>query len=128
MTLPRKRLTTKGRRELYRREAAKARDAGLGEHPICNIAWCGLPVLPGQSWDESHDGIPHAFGGTVVGVAHSRCNRIHGAQVVVPAVAKSKRVRERHLDIARTARPLPGGRFDRLRKTMTGRVVERGTR
>ena len=121
----RRRLTTKQRRELYNSEAVKAKALGLGEHPICNISWCKQLVLPGQAWDESHDGVPHAFGGNIVGVAHSRCNRLHGAKVVTPMVAKSKRVKDRFLDITRTFAPIPGGRNDDRKRGMNGVTVYR---
>lgn len=122
----RRRLSPKGREELWKSEAQKAREAGRGEYPICNL--CGFSVLPGRLWDESHSGVPHAFGGTAVGIAHRRCNRQHGAKIVTPMVAKAKRQWRLSVGISEpglSETPLPGGRFDRLKKKLNGRVVER---
>jgi hypothetical protein len=117
---------TKAREALYARECEKARAEGLGDYPICNL--CGTPVLPGRLWDESHDPAkPRAWGGTETAVAHRKCNRQHGARVVTPMVAKAKRQRRMHLDIFRSTTPLPGGREDRVKKTMSGKVVDRST-
>lgn len=122
-----RRRTAKQREELWRAEAEKARAAGRGDYPICNL--CGFPVLPGRLWDESHEsGRPRAFGGTETGVAHRKCNRRHGAEVVVPMVAKAKRQWRRNLGISEpgvSLNPLPGGRDDRLKKKLTGEVVPR---
>jgi hypothetical protein len=57
-----RRLTTKQREELYDAEVAKARAAGRGDFPICNL--CGVGIFPGQKWHVSHDPHrPRALGG-----------------------------------------------------------------
>lgn len=122
----RHRLSRKERRELWEAEAAKAVEAELGEFPICNI--CDLPVHALQDWDQSHMPVAHSFGGVEFGIGHRRCNRLHGAQVVRPALAKSDRIRERHVNIrgeglGRT--PMDGGRRSPVSKTIEGRVVPR---
>lgn len=124
MRLSRHRLTTKQRRALYftALDAAKAQGQ---DHPSCNL--CPHPIRPGESWDVSHEGAPAALGGTVVGLAHKRCNRIHGAKVVTPMVAKAKRAAVKFLDIKRPSRPLPGGRDDRVKRTISGMVIDRAT-
>lgn len=118
---------TKRREALYASECEKAREAGLGDYPICNL--CGLPVLPGRLWDESHDpSRPRAWGGTDVAIAHRKCNRRHGAQVVVPMLAKTHRQWRDNRgisDLGIEATRLPGGRDDRLKKKITGEVVLR---
>lgn len=124
--MTRHRRTGRQREELYDREADKARAMGRGEHPICNL--CDLPVAPGQEWDESHVGRPAALGGRDVGVAHRRCNRRHGAQVVTPMVAKAKRARQKHIRAAlRSRRPLPGARDSNIKIRMNGPPVDRRT-
>jgi hypothetical protein len=124
MILRRPRLTTTQRRALYKSAIEAA--AALGrEHPACNL--CPHPILPGQSWDVSHEGVPAALGGSSVGLAHSRCNRIHGAQIVTPMVAKAKRTGDKFRDIKRPRNPLPGGRSDSRKRTMAGEVVDRET-
>jgi hypothetical protein len=120
----RHRLTTTQRRKLYESAESAARAAGR-EHPACNL--CPHPILPGQAWDVSHEGVPAALGGTVIAVAHKRCNRIHGAQIVTPMVAKAKRTGDKFRDIKRTRNPLPGGKSDPRKRTMAGEVVDRET-
>jgi hypothetical protein len=87
----RKRMSTAQRRDFY------AEACGENEYPTCNI--CPFLVLPWHAWDVSHEGAPHALGGTKVGIAHRRCNRIHGAKVVTPMVAKAKRQYDKHRGI-----------------------------
>lgn len=121
---PRRRLTAKQRESLWICESEKAREAGRGEHPIC--ALCDLSIIPGSAWDESHQKHkPRWLGGTVDGIAHRRCNRIWNNRHDTPLFAKNERVRKRHMDFTRSQNPLPGGRDDKLKKKITGRVVER---
>lgn len=122
----RRRLTSKQREALYQSEADKAREAGLGDLPFCNI--CKMPILRGREWDVSHDPSKGRWlGGLVTGIAHRKCNRDHGAQVETPKFAKSERTLKRHLDFTRSRTPLPGGRDDSIKKTMRGDVVVRAT-
>lgn len=123
MTL-RRRLSAKGREELWKAEAIKARAAGRGDNPICRL--CEFPILPGREWDESHEKHkPHWMGGIVDGIAHRKCNRRHNHEHDTPLFAKNERIRKRHLDFTRSDNPLPGGREDRFKKKVNGRVVER---
>jgi len=107
--LIRHRLSTTDREKLYDSEAAKARELGLGDLPICNI--CGTPIDGVKSaWDESHNPkIPHWLGGEVTGIAHRRCNRQHNNEHDTPLYWKTKRVRQRYIGARATAsRPMPG--------------------
>ena len=119
-----RRATTSQRRAIYAAEVEAAREAGR-EHPACNL--CPHPILPGELWDVSHEGAPAALGGTAARIAHRRCNRIHGAAIVTPMVAKAKRENDKFLDIKRPRNPLPGGRDDPRKKAIDGRVVERAS-
>lgn len=121
LTYRRQRLNNTQRQELY------DRCRGLADYPTCNI--CNLLVLPGQDWDESHDpdGPPHCMGGTDTGLAHSRCNREHGAKVVGPMVAKCDRAHQKFTGAYRSRQPMRGGRHDGVKRTMEGRVVARKT-
>jgi hypothetical protein len=101
------------------------RARGDREHPDCNI--CGLPVYPFDRWEESHVPVPKCFGGTETGVAHTKCNREHGAKVVTPMTAKSDRVRQRYIGAWRSRFPLPGGRDDPRRRKISGEIVNRLT-
>ena len=115
----RKRLTTAERRAFY------AEACGDNEYPPCNL--CGLPIIAGQAWDVSHEGSPHALGGTKTGIAHRRCNREHGYRMVTPMVAKAKREYDGHRGIALSRYPMAGGRNDPRKRTIDGRVVDRKT-
>jgi hypothetical protein len=104
LTYVRRSLSTTAREALYER------CRGDNAVPTCNI--CQLPVLLNEPWDESHDpeGLPHALGGDETGVAHRDCNRRHGAEVVIPLVAKVKRIRQKFIGAFRTKQPMPCGR------------------
>lgn len=120
---------SKKREALWQCEVLAAYKAGRGREPICNL--CDLPVTVHDAWDESHDrGRAKAFGGKSVGIAHRLCNRLHGQQVVVPAVAKSNAVRKRYLGITGPGLgrfPMQGGRRSRISKTMRHGVQPRLT-
>ena len=68
-------LSSSAREKLYDAETAKARAAGLGNLPICNI--CGNQVDGRRDrWHESHDPqIPKHMGGNVTGIAHASRRR-----------------------------------------------------
>ncbi len=123
------RFNSKRREQLWQREKFAACQAGRGDLPICNL--CDLPVFETDAWDESHHpGRAKAFGGRVVGIAHHACNHQHGAAVVTPAVAKSNRIRRKHIGAAGPGLgkyPMRGGRRDRIKKTMRGEVILRLT-
>lgn len=120
-------LSARQRRALWSRESTNSYLAGRGNNPICNL--CDQPVEPGQDFDASHwEGRPRAFGFRATGIAHRRCNRMHGALTVTPAVAKSNRVKDRHHGVTGPGlgrHALPGGKRSRLRKTIRGQVVPR---
>lgn len=119
------RLSSTKREELYDAETEKAREAGLGELPICNI--CHLPIDGTKSrWDASHDPMkPRWLGGDITGIAHSRCNRQHNNNVDTPLFAKSRRQRWMNIGAKRSQFPMPGGRDDKIKKKINGMVVER---
>lgn len=125
LSYPRRRLSTTAREALY------DRCRGDNEFPTCNI--CGLPVEGfREAWDESHhpDGAPHALNGNNddVGVAHRECNRRHGAEVVIPLIAKVKRIRQKGIGAFRSRSPMACGRDSNRMKKMDGSVVARPTR
>lgn len=108
------------------REALYDRCRDGRPYALCNL--CGLPVYPGDAWDESHFPIPKALGGTETGIAHLRCNRDHGAKIVTPTVAKAKRVRQKHIgarERGKGYRPMPCGRRSAWKKKISGEVVKR---
>lgn len=112
-------LNSKQREKLY------DRCRGEAEFPTCNL--CELPVRIGDDWDESHLPVPKALGGTETGIAHSLCNRLHGALVVTPMVAKVKRGRRKHIGAHRSRCPMRGGHRSKERKTLHHGVQPRIT-
>lgn len=122
----RRRLSAKGREELWKAEAVKARAAGRGDYPICKL--CDLPIIPGSQWHENHEAHkPRWLGGEVDGISHARCNRQHNNRHDTPLFAKNERIRKRHLDFTRSDTPLPGGRDDDLKRKINGKTVLRST-
>ncbi|MES2671580.1 MAG: hypothetical protein V4673_14345 [Pseudomonadota bacterium] len=117
LTYRRRKLSNRQREELY------DRCRGDKDVPDCNL--CGCPILLHQPWHESHEGAPHALGGTETGVAHAECNRRDGAEVVTPMVAKAKRNRQKFIGAFRTKYPMRGGRNDRIKICIGGGVKPR---
>ena len=123
----RRRLPSSERAKLYEREAEKARAAGRGVLPICNICDCPIDGAT-QAWDESHDPAkPRFLGGAVTGIAHRRCNRTHNNRHDTPLYASGNRKRWRAMGAYVPARPMAGSRSDRLKRTLDGRTIERAT-
>ena len=81
-----------------------------------------------EAWDISHD-IPLELGGDDddenAKLAHRKCHRAHTAKVDMPAIAKAKRVEQKHLGIKKASRPMPGSRGSGWRKHMDGSVSRR---
>jgi hypothetical protein len=84
---------------------------------VCHL--CGGPIwLRLEGWDASHP-VADAFGGKVVLPAHTKCHKRQTATFDLPAIAKRKRVIEKHLGIK------PKGWNTKLRKKLNGDVVPR---
>lgn len=114
------RLSTTKREQLYDHWRGDA------ECPTCNL--CSLKIQKGQDWDESHNlHLPRALGGKVTGLAHRRCNRLHNNRHDTPLIAKNTRIRQKHIRAFRSRSPIPGGRDDPRKRTMSGQVVDRAT-
>lgn len=123
-------MTLNYRRSLSSTDREKLYDECRGEteFPTCNIPGCGQPVRPGQRWVVSHFPIPHALGGTEVGIAHHKCNKLFAEVVEVPIIAHAKRSRRRHIGAHVSRYPLPGGRDSKLKRKVGGGVEPRGPR
>jgi hypothetical protein len=110
----------------YREKLWDACADGATGYVFCNL--CGGRVLPTDPWDESHIGIPAAHDGNVVGIAHRGCNFKDNITHVIPMVAKTKRMRRKHIGAAGpgiTDTPLPAGRQSNVTKKLNGKVEAR---
>lgn len=94
----------------------------------CHI--CGLKIRDGERWEASHP-TPIELGGaddeTNLAPAHYKCHRALTAEVDIPAIAKSNRVRARAIGAHRPRNPMPGSRASGLKKRMDGTVERRPT-
>lgn len=111
------------RRSLSTRERL---DLFLAAHGRCQR--CGWALTPGTRWEVDHV-IPLALGGRdATDNMQVLCSPCHGGKTRerdVPAIAKTARIRARHLGARTSRRPLPGGRHSKWKKTVDGRIVER---
>ena len=88
-----------------------------GAYMTCHI--CGGRIeLAVEGWEASHT-IAYAFGGEEVLPAHVKCHRKKTSEQDVPAIAKSKRVSDKHLGIKKKGW---GGKYKRK---VSGETVER---
>ena len=91
-------------------------DAG-GVFMVCHIC-NGRIYCATEAWEAEHV-IPGALGGTVVAPAHVKCHRKKTSEHDIPAIAKAKRVSEKHTGLKRKGW---GGKFKRK---VSGETVER---
>jgi hypothetical protein len=121
-----RRLSTKQREKLYDAERDKARAAGRGDFPICNICQCS--ILPGRKWHESHNPLlPRAIGGEPAGIAHEKCNLTHARTHDVPLIAKVKRIRQKHIGAYQPDRPMLGSVASGISRPFKGPPIDRRT-
>lgn len=131
--MARRMFNSKRRETIWLRSKHAAYLAGRGRLPIC--PHCDLPVRPTDMWDECHlPGRERAFGFSKglenLTVGHHLCNLQHGHSVVVPAVAKSNRVRRKFIGAAGPGmgpRPMRGGRRDNFKVAIGGGTKPRLT-
>ncbi len=85
---------------------------------VCHI--CKGKIDPAvEGWEASHT-IPHAWGGQAGRPAHIACHRKQTSEKDVPAIAKAKRVSDKHYGIKRK------GWGSRYRKKVDGTVISKG--
>lgn len=92
---------------------------------MCNVKIDGVR----ERWEVSHD-IPLELGGKDDDQnrkpAHYSCHRKHTAEVDIPAIAKSNRIRAKHLGAKKPSRnPLPGSKRSKWKRKMDGTVILR---
>jgi hypothetical protein len=119
-------LSPSAREKLYDAEVAKARAAGRGDLPICNI--CDGPINGArEEWHESHDPqIPKHMGGDVTGIAHAKCNLKHNNEHDTPLYWKRRRTRQKYIGAKIPRSRLPNRRSP-FKLKMNGQVVDRRT-
>ena len=88
---------------------------------------CSRLIRAGETWDVSHDrpiGLLGEDGGDNLKVAHADCHDVQTREIDVPAIARAKRRKAKHLGI-RSASKMPGSRGTKFKKHMDGRVTIR---
>ena len=92
-------------------------------------ASCSQKVDTGKAWDIDHV-IPLALGGTNepknLQILCKPCHRSKTTKADIPAIAKTKRLKARHLGArSPSTRPIPGSRRSPWKRKMDGSVVRR---
>jgi 5-methylcytosine-specific restriction endonuclease McrA len=113
------------RRHISTRERVKIFEREKGICHFCDVKIFGER----EDWDVSHE-IPLELGGDDEGpnlrVAHRKCHKLHTAKVDAPAIAKSRRVRAKHMGAKAPSRnPLPGGKQSKWKQKIGGGWVLR---
>lgn len=85
-----------------RREVFHAnKQLGDDGRPYLICAACGGKIdVATEGWEAAHD-VADYFGGTTAKPMHVKCHRRLTATEDIPAIAKSKRLEEKHLGIRR---------------------------
>jgi len=94
-----------------------------------SCASCNTKIAAGQAWDIDHI-LPIALGGTNesnnLQILCRTCHRLKTTQSDIPRIAKTKRLRAKHLGARSPAdRPIPGSRTSLWKRKMDGSVVRR---
>ncbi|MBW8618654.1 MAG: HNH endonuclease [Hyphomicrobiales bacterium] len=97
---------------------------------LCAV--CSQKIDAGKAWDIDHI-VPLALGGTNAAdnlqILCRPCHRSKTTQSDVPRIAKTKRLKARHLGAhAPSIRPIPGSRSSPWKRKMDGSVVRRKIR
>ena len=92
-------------------------------------ASCYLKIDAGKAWDIDHI-LPVALGGTNkpenLQILCKPCHQSKTAKNDIPRIAKTKRLKARHLGAhAPSIRPIPGSRSSPWKRKMDGSVVRR---
>ena len=90
---------------------------------------CTRKIEAGNAWDIDHI-LPLAMGGTNatenLQILCRPCHRSKTTQSDIPRIAKTKRLKARHLGArAPSARPIPGSRRSPWKRKLDGSVVRR---
>lgn len=89
---------------------------------ICNGKY-GVILPAKEDWEAEHC-IPRAWDGTDIRPAHPHCHK-EKTRTDVTAIAKGKRVTDRHFGIRRAGGTMPGSKRSKWKKRMDGTVEER---
>ena len=95
-------------------------------------ASCYQKIDAGKAWDIDHI-LPLALGGTNdsenLQVLCRPCHRIKTSKADIPRIAKTKRLKARHLGArSPSTRPIPGSRRSLWKRKLDGSVVRRTTK
>ena len=94
-----------------------------------SCASCNTKIAAGQAWDIDHI-LPIALGGTNeannLQLLCRACHRSKTAQSDIPRIAKTKRLKAKHLGArSQSHRPMPGSKSSQWKRKMDGSVVRR---
>jgi len=94
-----------------------------------SCASCNTKIAAGQAWDIDHI-LPIALGGSNepnnLQILCRSCHRYKTTQDDIPRIAKTKRLKAKHLGARSSAyRPIPGGKSSPWKRKMDGSVVRR---
>lgn len=112
------------RREFSKRVKLEAFERCKG---LCENCTVKLGPLTGVEYDHR---IPDALGGEPTlencVVLCKTCHKLKTTKNDVPVIAKSKRVRSKHLNAKKpTGRPMPGSKRSKWKRKMDGSIVPR---
>lgn len=71
---------------------------------VCHL--CERKIQPGEKWDVSHDrplGLLGEDGGDNLKVAHEDCHDVQTREIDVPAIARAKRRKAKHIGIKKAS-------------------------
>jgi 5-methylcytosine-specific restriction endonuclease McrA len=92
---------------------------------------CNIAIQAGQAWDIDHI-LPIALGGTNepknLQILCKTCHRSKTSHFDIPRIAKTKRLKAKHLGARSPAyRPIPGSKASPWKKKMDGTIIKRGS-
>ncbi len=113
------------RQEFSRKTKAEAFARAKGKCESCSVK-----IRPGVGPEYDHI-IPDAVdGGNDLSNCKVLCFNCHGAKTAksdVPEIARTKRVRDKHIGaFVKSGRPMPGSKASGIKKKMNGQVERRG--
>ena len=113
---------------MRRRTLSTAERVRIFESANGNCHLCSQPIHVSEKWEADHV-IPRAVTGRddlgAFSPAHAKCHRVKSSEVDIPQIAKTKRIRAKHIGAHRTRNPMAGSKASGWQKRMDGTVIRR---